>query len=183
MKWRSWILPVHRDLGYFFTGVTVIYAVSGIAVNHVGDWDPSFVITRHDVSLELPHAPNEITEPIIKDCLTKVGEEGNYRSFDLISSKRLKIYLKEGDMVVDLANGQGTHETIRPRPVLHRFNMLHLKPKTWWKVFSDIFAVGLILIVITGLFVARGRKGLLGRGKWFVGAGLLIPLAALLAFF
>jgi hypothetical protein len=34
MRLRRLITATHRDLGYFFAGLTVIYAVSGIAVNH-----------------------------------------------------------------------------------------------------------------------------------------------------
>jgi uncharacterized membrane protein YhdT len=30
------------------------------------------------------------------------------------------------------------------------------------------------------MFVLRGRKGLTGRGKWFVLAGLVIPVAFLI---
>ena len=33
---------LHRDAGYLAVGLTIVYAVSGLAVNHVSDWDPSF---------------------------------------------------------------------------------------------------------------------------------------------
>ena len=39
---RPWIRAVHRDLGYLAVGLTLVYALSGLAVNHVSDWDPSF---------------------------------------------------------------------------------------------------------------------------------------------
>jgi len=58
--------------------------------------------------------------------------------------------------------------------------MLHVNPETWWLLFSDIFAGALVLIALTGLFIGRGRYGLTGRGKWFVGAGVIAPLAAIL---
>ena len=34
---------MHRDLGYLAVGLTVVYALSGLAVNHIADWDPNFV--------------------------------------------------------------------------------------------------------------------------------------------
>ena len=43
--WRPWIRAIHRDAGYVVVGLTFIYALSGIAVNHITDWgdgDPSF---------------------------------------------------------------------------------------------------------------------------------------------
>ncbi len=32
MKWRKWNSIIHRDLGYFLVGLTVIYAISGLFV-------------------------------------------------------------------------------------------------------------------------------------------------------
>ena len=32
MKVRRLIIAVHRDFGYFFAGLTVMYAISGVAV-------------------------------------------------------------------------------------------------------------------------------------------------------
>ncbi|KAA3139706.1 peptidase, partial [Alistipes onderdonkii] len=31
---RKWSRPVHRDLSFFFSGVLLIYAVSGFMLNH-----------------------------------------------------------------------------------------------------------------------------------------------------
>ena len=40
--WRAWLRAVHRDAGYIAVGLTVVYALSGLAVNHISDWDPNF---------------------------------------------------------------------------------------------------------------------------------------------
>ena len=34
-RWRGWLRAVHRDFGYLAVGFTLIYAVSGIAINHI----------------------------------------------------------------------------------------------------------------------------------------------------
>ncbi len=34
----------HRDIGYLIAGLTIIYAVSGIALNHKHDWNPNYII-------------------------------------------------------------------------------------------------------------------------------------------
>jgi hypothetical protein len=39
---RPWVRAVHRDLGYLAVGLTIVYALSGLAVNHIADWDPNF---------------------------------------------------------------------------------------------------------------------------------------------
>ncbi|MCC6494617.1 MAG: PepSY-associated TM helix domain-containing protein [Pirellulales bacterium] len=182
MKWRPWLLALHRDLGYFFTGALLIYAFSGLAVNHVDDWNPSFVIERRSVTLDLPDDPSQVTRQGILAALQSLGEADNLRGFDFPSSSRVKIYLKDGSIVARLSDGQGDFESIHRRPLLYQANSLHLNPAKWWKAFSDLFAVGLIVIALTGLFIARGRHGLAGRGKWLVGAGLAGPLAAMLLF-
>src|ERR1700741_4125065 len=39
-RWRAWLRAIHRDVGYLAIGFTIIYAISGIAMNHMDDWDP-----------------------------------------------------------------------------------------------------------------------------------------------
>lgn len=182
MNWRRWFLVLHRDMGYFFTGALLLYAVSGLAVNHVDHWNPNFIVERKKINLNLPHERSLITEDAIRANLEPLGEADNLRGFDFPTDSRIKIYLKEGSIEARLASSEGDYESIRRRPILYQANALHLNPADWWIVFSDIFAVSLIVIAATGLFIARGRHGLGGRGKWFVGAGVILPLVAMLVF-
>jgi hypothetical protein len=179
MTLRRCILALHRDLGYFFTGVIVVYAISGLAVNHVDQWNPNFVIARRDVTFELPRPPSKVSAEHVLANLDRLGAADAYRAFDFPSDKKMKIYLSDGSILVNLQDGRGCYETIRRRPVLYEANRLHVNPAKWWRIFSDIFAGSLIVIALTGLLVARGSQGLLGRGKWLVGAGLIVPLAAM----
>jgi len=48
MKLRKWNRIIHRDLGYIFFGMSIIYGLSGIALNHIGDWNPDYII-KHAV--------------------------------------------------------------------------------------------------------------------------------------
>ena len=41
-RWRGWLRAIHRDVGYLAVGLTVIYALSGLAINHIKDWNPNF---------------------------------------------------------------------------------------------------------------------------------------------
>ena len=51
---RKWGRIIHRDFGYLFFGATLIYSISGIALNHIGDWNPNYSVeiveftTKHD---------------------------------------------------------------------------------------------------------------------------------------
>ena len=33
----------HRDMGYLIAGLTIIYALSGIALNHKNNWNPNYI--------------------------------------------------------------------------------------------------------------------------------------------
>ena len=49
MRWGKLNRILHRDIGYFFFGMSVIYGLSGIALNHLDDWDPSYNIRNEQV--------------------------------------------------------------------------------------------------------------------------------------
>lgn len=46
MSWRRFLVVLHRDIGYLCAGLTVIYAISGIAVNHIEEWNPNYDVRR-----------------------------------------------------------------------------------------------------------------------------------------
>lgn len=177
---RKWNNIIHRDLGYFFSGTVIIYAISGLAVNHIDDWDPNFIVDRQEIQVEAPMAEDSVTRESVMAILQPIGEQSHYRSHDFPTPNKLKIYLDDGSVFVDLRYGHGEYETVRRRPLLYQANVLHLNPEKWWLVFSDVFAVGLIVISITGLFVLKGRKGITGRGAVLVGAGVVVPLLFLI---
>jgi hypothetical protein len=181
MSLRGLIIAAHRDVGYFLAGVVVIYAISGLALNHVDDWNPNFVVERSTVALNLPAARESITRDDVVRVLEPLGEEANFLSFDFPTPRRIKIYLKDGSVTGTLGSREGEYETIRRRPFFFESNSLHVHPRGWWLWFSDFFAAALILLTLTGLFVLQGRQGLKGRGKWLVAAGIALPVAALLA--
>jgi uncharacterized membrane protein len=45
-----------------------------------------------------------------------------------------------------------------------------------WTYVADVFAVLLIFLAGSGIFMVRGKNGIVGRGKWIVAAGILIPV-------
>jgi hypothetical protein len=72
---------------------------------------------------------------------------------------------------------------IKRRPFFREMNFLHYnKPKKLWTWFSDGFALALILLAISGLFMIRGKKGITGRGAWLTALGIIIPVIFLLLY-
>ena len=94
------------------------------------------------------------------------------------------VYLDQGHISLDLKSGRGKLISIRKRPVLTEFNFLHYnKAKQLWTFFSDIFAVSLGIIAITGLFILKGKNGIKRRGAFLVSLGVTIPLLFLVFYF
>ena len=64
---------------------------------------------------------------------------------------------------------------------LYEFNYLHLNhAKKWWTYFADLYALILLFLAISGLFVLKGKNGLAGRGKWLTAIGIILPVIFLI---
>ena len=171
---------VHRDLGYFFTGMIIIYALSGIALNHRNDWNPNYSITTKTLTLKVPGNLAQNEDMAVSEILKQIGEDDNYRKHYFPADNELKIFLKGGGSVdINLDTGKALYEKLRKRPVFYEVNLLHYNPGRLWTWFSDIFSVALIILGITGLFILKGKNGIKKRGAWLTIAGIIIPLILL----
>jgi hypothetical protein len=178
---RKWSRIIHRDFGYIFFGVTLIYALSGIALNHLSDWNPNYSVelTEFETTLDLNKSAQ--VEENIMHLLDEIADRSDYKKHYYPSSQQLKIFLSGGSsVVVDLETGQGYAEFLRKRPMFYHVNYLHYNPNTWWTWFSDIFAGALIILALTGLVMVKGKKGITGRGAWLTALGIIIPLLFLM---
>ncbi|HRP01987.1 MAG TPA: PepSY-associated TM helix domain-containing protein [Candidatus Kapabacteria bacterium] len=163
---------LHRDLGYFFFFLTIIYCISGIAINHHHDWNPDFVVNKKEFKINLPNTSSQINEKMVLSELDRLDENYKYLMYDSPTPEKLKIYFKDGFMFVDLTSGHAEMERVNKRALLFEMNWLHRNPGGLWTIVSDIFALCLILISVTGLFILKGKNSLKGRGKWLVGSGV-----------
>ena len=180
-KWRKWNRVIHRDFGYFFLGMTLIYALSGIAINHMKDWNPNYVVVTEEIAIEpLADKPDKVA---IKKLLEAYDEDENYKNHYYPSDDVLKIFIKDGTVFIDLNTGEGLLETTRRRPILREVNYLHYNPIKYWTWYSDIFSGALILLGITGILIPRGSKGITKRGAWLTVLGFVIPLIYLFIYF
>jgi len=180
-KWRKWNRAVHRDFGYFFLGMTIIYSLSGIAINHLDDWNPNYIIIRKDIQITPPLKQPD--EKAVKNFLRQYGEEDNYKNFYFPQANFLKIFIKDGTVLLNLKTGTGILEKSERRPVFREMNYLHYNPIKYWTWYSDIFAGALILLGITGILIPKNEKGILKRGAWLTFIGFLIPLIYLFIYF
>jgi hypothetical protein len=177
MKWRKWNNIIHRDLGYLCVGLTVVYAVSGVAVNHIADWNPSFAIESRTISVDDALARAVGAPEGVRSVLEAVGLPPVFRATFRPDANRVRIFVEDGVVDIDLAAAEATVEVVRARPILREANFLHLNhAKRLWTWLADLYAVALGLLAVTGLFVLKGKKGITGRGAWLAGIGLAVPL-------
>jgi len=172
---------LHRDLGYFLSGLIFVYCVSGIALNHVNDWNPDFVIHKRAITLDRAYTAAEINTESLARFSALVGE-GKPRLHDFPTPDRVKIYYDNASLLLDLHARSGTYESVRRRPLIYQTNVLHRNSLKGWKWASDIFGGLLIFLVVSGWFILKGRRGVLGRGKWFIAAGIVPPVIAIIIF-
>jgi len=183
MKWRKWNNIIHRDLGYLCFGLTFIYAISGVAVNHIADWNPSYKIERVQTAIDPVVSLQLQGDKLVDEILNRVGETRKLKNSFQPDPTTIKIFLEENTITADIATGNITQEIVRNRTGLYEMNFLHLNhAKKLWTYFADIYAVALALLAITGLFVLRGKKGITGRGAWLTSAGIVVPIAFLFAY-
>jgi uncharacterized protein len=177
-RWRPLLRAIHRDIGYSAVGLTFVYALSGIAVNHIAQWDPNFrnTTTMHDVGTALPADDQEAARLVCAKLGVSELPREVYREGD-----EIEILFEHRTLHVNAPSGRVVDEQQQPRFFLRAANWLHLnRGKKAWVYFADSYAAGLLLLATSGLFMIPGRKGLVGRGFFFVAAGVAAPLVYLL---
>lgn len=177
MKWRRWIRAIHRDIGYVAVALVLAYSLSGLAVNHIDDWNPSYTFESSAFDIgPVPGATGAEQAAFVIERLRLNPAEvrGHFQE----SATELRVFLPEGQEArLDVRTGKGKLKSIHKRPVLFEVNALHLNNlKGVWTYVADVFAVALVFLAISGMIMMKGDRGFLGRGKWFVGAGLLVPV-------
>lgn len=181
IKWRKWNRAIHRDLGYFFFAASVIYGISGIAINHLNDWNPNYIITNKNIELGHP-IQSGISKKEVIEILKQYNEDDSYKKHYCPNPETLKVFLDGGSALIDVATGSGEIEKLRRRPVFHEVNYLHYNPQKWWTIFSDAYAIGLVILSVTGLFILKGKNGITRRGAIITILGIIIPVVFLLLY-
>lgn len=177
MNWRRMNNILHRDLGYLCFGLTIIYAISGVAVNHIADWNPNYRIERLQTSIDPAPLADISGDKLVTTIVEQLGETGEIKGSYRADKETLQIFVVNNNITANLRTGAVYQEKNRPRKVLYEMNFLHINhAKKLWTWVADLYAIALALVAITGLFVLRGRKGITGRGAWLTGAGIAIPL-------
>lgn len=183
MSLRSFSHALHRDLGYLCIGLTLVYALSGIAVNHLRDWNPSYKLTRTTAQIPPTAFRGVVPEELVLDLLRQIGEPASYDNIFQPDPERVMVFVEGRVLTFHLPSGTVDYERAEPRRFWHAINFLHLNhPKKAWTWMADLYAVGLILLALTGLLLLpRGRMR--RRCLIMTVAGGLLPILPLLLYY
>lgn len=171
MKLSRILLVIHRDLGFFVVGITLVYAVSGILLNHLGGKDPAFRTVAKTVQL----SPN-LTEQTLSDIWVADKNLPQLKKILRMDDSHLRLFIEGGLGVYNVSKGSASYEKHEKRMLVYWINRLHYNKVKGWSPVADFYAGSLILLALTGLFIIKGKKGLAGSGKWYLLIGILIPI-------
>lgn len=179
---RKYSRDLHGHLSFFFSGVLFIYILSGVAMNHQNLFNPQYDVSVQQYRAEgqFPHGANFTKEEMLK-LLEPVSEHHHYKKHFYPNSQTLKVFLSTGSsFTVNTLSGKVEYQGIKRRPFLFQLSFLHYNPGKYWRYFSDSFAISIIIVIITGLIMNKGDRGLFGiRGIEFA-LGIIIPLLFLI---
>lgn len=173
-RWRAWLRAIHRDIGYLAVGFTAIYALSGIAMNHIDDWDPNFHAS--EMTRKITPIPDELSDTDaakrIADAAGLTGKiDDVYRAGD-----EVRLTYASGSKVTAIGDTV-TIQARRDRLFFRVADWLHAtRGKQAWKFIADTYAALLLYLAISGIFMIKGRLGLRWRGAALITVGLAAPI-------
>jgi hypothetical protein len=174
-RWRAWLRAVHRDVGYLAVGFTIIYAVSGIAMNHLEDWDPNF--RASEVQLKITPIADELSDDEAVARIAAAAGMSGKPSDVLRAGDEVRLEYPSGSKVTAI----GDTVTVQKRDsrfFLRIANWLHAtRGKAAWKYIADAYALLLLYLAISGIFMIKGKLGLRWRGTLLITAGFAVPIA------
>jgi hypothetical protein len=174
-RWRAWLRAVHRDAGYLAVGLTLIYAVSGLAINHIADWNPNFedVSQTHHLPGPIPAEERAATAYVLEQLRITASPREAY----LAGDTQLEIVFDNRSLIVDTQTGTVFDEAQKPRFFLRVANWLHYnRGKAAWTYIADAYAIFLLYLAVSGIFMLKGHLGLKGRGAVLILLGAGVPL-------
>jgi uncharacterized protein len=173
-RWRGWLRAIHRDFGYVAVGFTVIYALSGLAINHIKDWDPNF--TSSEQTMRIAAIPDDVPDAeAVRRVTTAAGMDAPDDVFR--AGDELRLSYSDGASVV-LVGDQLTVQKRSPRFFLRVANWLHYnRGKAAWTYVADVYAFMLLYLAISGIFMIKGRLGFKWRGMTLISLGIAVPIA------
>jgi hypothetical protein len=174
-RFRKVCRTLHRELGYVAVGLTLVYAISGIAVNHAHHWDANY--SRTVTHRRIEPVGTGPTAEIAPRVLAQLPDDRPLKNTWRAREDLLQVFLEGGGFDVNLVTGEVVDHGFAKRPLVYDLNFMHLNSgKAPWTGIADAYAGVLCVLALTGIWLVKGRKGLAGRGGIMMGLGILLPV-------
>jgi len=170
------IRNLHRDLGYFYLGLIISFALSGIMLNHREHWHPEkYTVETRPVKIE-PIEKDKVNEEFVESLGKELGIEDKFRRHN-VKKGALRMSYENHDVEIDLKTGEGEVVAFKKVPLISHSIKLHKSTSQWWIYYSDIFGLSLIVIAVTGAMMIKYGKHTFSKRGWKLAvAGILFPL-------
>lgn len=181
---------LHRDIGYFFIGVTLLYAITGfiLSARALGwfktEYKFSTVIEQNiskdelKIKLILEAKAGKLNKIYKKE--TYLSVEKNIRRLEFVEEQNnvLHFYRKNNfDVLYDKTSGLTQIKYIDYPPYLKIFIDAHKSnhEKVWFYL-SMVYSFVLAFFAISSIFIVKGKYGFKRRGIYFTSLGVLTIL-------
>jgi uncharacterized protein len=170
------IRSIHRDFGYFYLGLIISFAFSGILMNHRESWHPEkYTVETKAIQVKLP-SEDKINEKFAEDFAKELGVDDKFKRHN-IKKGELRIAFENTDVEIDMKTGKGEIVSFKKTPFISQTMKLHKNSSEWWIYYSDIFGLSLITIAVTGAMMITAGKNTFKRRGWKLALiGILFPL-------
>lgn len=159
------VRALHRDLGYFVVGLTVIYALSGIVQSYR---DTGFL--KRETRIEKKVPPN--LEP------AELGQALHIRDFRVTRTEGDTTYFRGGQY--DRGSGIVAYTTKDLAFPLNRFVTLHkASSESLASWFAAVYGVLLLFLAISSFWMFRSGTSLFRRGMYLAVAGVVVAVVLL----
>ncbi|MCJ8326917.1 MAG: hypothetical protein MJK08_07425 [Campylobacterales bacterium] len=180
---------LHRDLGYFVIGLTLIYTITGIVLSGraLGWLEQTYVIEKNlskniskkeftkqlEISLKVLDIKNDIPISIIKSA------SKNIKYFKFLEEKDNILYFKarSNNINYNTKSGNVIYKYISYPPYLKSVISAHkaTNEKLWFYL-AILYSIILSFLAISAIFMVKGKFGFKKRGIYFMLAGIFLVL-------
>lgn len=162
---NHYMRSLHRDVGFFIIGLTIIYSVSGIVLIYR---DTNFL--KHEAVVEKKLSPNmEVPE---------LGSMLHIRDLKVSKSEGGILYFQNGNY--NKVTGVATYSSNELPSFLNKFNSLHKSSsKSSIHLFTTIFGVLLLFLAISSFWMFKANSKLFRRGMILASAGIVVSIILL----
>jgi hypothetical protein len=163
---RWYMRYLHNKIGFFITGLVIIYSLSGILQTY-RDTD----LLKHEVKHEMKLAPN-LSAP-------ELGSNLKLRNFKVTKTKGGTLYFKEG--TYNAETGETKYSTKEWYSWLVPFTELHKSArKDIAHYFTTLFGIALLFMSISAFWMFKPGTRLFSSGVYLTVAGIIASIILLL---